>query len=362
MHHLTHIAMSRKELFDLVWSMPMSKLVKGYGITDVGLVKICKKHSIPRPPIGYWLRSKRRRGRRPALPNVAANLEHVRVPAKRPDLDEPGDPEAAALIAAADALPAIKLRRDLRGAHPLAREIGSDLRSVDPRLSVDVTVPLLGRARLIFDALLRALAKLGIEPEVLRDHNRSGYVFRVLGEAYRIKLRERFRHATPEELAQLNEGKTWPTRQEVLRSGRLELIVDPASWGPKRTWRDTERRKLQQVLDRVPRTLVRLAAAARVAHRARELERLQAEERERQRREEHERAERERDRMTRLLKEAADWQAARGVREYVEAVRSQVQVADAEGAERAPAWLDWATRVAEEIDPLPCRLRRLLES
>ena len=45
---------TRKELYKQVWAEPMSKLARKYGLSDVGLAKICKKHNIPRPPRGYW--------------------------------------------------------------------------------------------------------------------------------------------------------------------------------------------------------------------------------------------------------------------------------------------------------------------
>src|SRR5262249_51884330 len=46
--------MTREDLYKLVWSEPISKLAPRYGISDVGLRKICVKHSIPTPPLGYW--------------------------------------------------------------------------------------------------------------------------------------------------------------------------------------------------------------------------------------------------------------------------------------------------------------------
>ena len=47
---------NRKELYQKVWEMPITQLSKEYGLSDVGLAKICKKHNVPRPPIGYWAR------------------------------------------------------------------------------------------------------------------------------------------------------------------------------------------------------------------------------------------------------------------------------------------------------------------
>jgi len=45
---------TRQQLYELVWSTPMVKLAKEFGLSDVGLRKTCVKHGIPTPPLGYW--------------------------------------------------------------------------------------------------------------------------------------------------------------------------------------------------------------------------------------------------------------------------------------------------------------------
>ena len=47
---------TRVELFEMVWQTPMIHLAKQLNISDVGLKKICQKHSIPRPSRGHWIR------------------------------------------------------------------------------------------------------------------------------------------------------------------------------------------------------------------------------------------------------------------------------------------------------------------
>jgi hypothetical protein len=54
----------REVLYEKVWSTPMRCLSKEYGISDVGLAKVCKKLHIPLPGRGYW--AKRAAGRRVA--------------------------------------------------------------------------------------------------------------------------------------------------------------------------------------------------------------------------------------------------------------------------------------------------------
>ncbi len=46
--------LTRKELYDLVWSEPMTTVCKRFGLSDNGLRKHCKLMNIPTPPNGYW--------------------------------------------------------------------------------------------------------------------------------------------------------------------------------------------------------------------------------------------------------------------------------------------------------------------
>ena len=47
---------SRRELYELVWATPISKLAEQFGLSDRGLAKICERHQIPVPGRGYWAR------------------------------------------------------------------------------------------------------------------------------------------------------------------------------------------------------------------------------------------------------------------------------------------------------------------
>ncbi len=45
---------TRAQLYDYVWRQPMITAARQVGITDRGLSKICRKHHIPVPGLGYW--------------------------------------------------------------------------------------------------------------------------------------------------------------------------------------------------------------------------------------------------------------------------------------------------------------------
>jgi len=68
--------LTRKELYDLVWSKPITTLSKRLGLSDIGLRKQCKVMNIPTPTMGYW--SKIKAGYKPAIPtllNIDKNVE-----------------------------------------------------------------------------------------------------------------------------------------------------------------------------------------------------------------------------------------------------------------------------------------------
>lgn len=45
---------NREEIHRDIWSEPIQRVAKRYGLSDVGLAKVCRKLNIPRPGRGYW--------------------------------------------------------------------------------------------------------------------------------------------------------------------------------------------------------------------------------------------------------------------------------------------------------------------
>ena len=48
------IETTRRAIYDLVWSKPMTKVAADFQISDVALKKACDRHRVPTPPRGYW--------------------------------------------------------------------------------------------------------------------------------------------------------------------------------------------------------------------------------------------------------------------------------------------------------------------
>lgn len=66
---------TRSEFYDLVWSKPLTHLAKDFGVPDVALHKVCRKHDIPKPPVGWWAKlAAGKKVSRPPLPKLKAGM------------------------------------------------------------------------------------------------------------------------------------------------------------------------------------------------------------------------------------------------------------------------------------------------
>jgi hypothetical protein len=169
---------SRSELYEQVWTVPMARLARSYGLSDVGLAKICKKNAIPRPGRGYWARKEAgQKLQRTPLPKkeidgsieIRANPFH--------DLS-PGEREIAVREASRKKQreERIVVPETLKNPHPLVKQSAEILKSSEPNiigiiepsnredcLHIWVTKKNLSRALCIMDSLVKALEGRGYE-------------------------------------------------------------------------------------------------------------------------------------------------------------------------------------------------------
>jgi hypothetical protein len=69
--------LSRKELYELVWSEPMKILAPRFGISDVALRKTCARAEIPTPGAGHW-----------AKKAAGKSTSQVALPERPPGMDD----------------------------------------------------------------------------------------------------------------------------------------------------------------------------------------------------------------------------------------------------------------------------------
>jgi len=161
------VEISRKELYKQVWSTPISKLAKRYGLSDVGLTKICENNNIPRPPRGYWARlSAGQKPKRIALPS--RNDDQSIVISANPFTNAQRHSPAKKQIH-----PPVVVPKSLRNPHPLVAMAAEKLELCEPDhlgileqsekdcLQIRVSKTTLRRALRIMDAVIKALEGRG---------------------------------------------------------------------------------------------------------------------------------------------------------------------------------------------------------
>lgn len=369
----------RVTLYNEVWTDPVTVVATRYGLSDVGLAKICRSLAIPLPSRGYWAKVKAGKimGRAP-LPNlkqtglVATGL--VKLPPEQAAIREAGRKAAARMRKETPPVP--PPAEAFSSPHPLVRaasvrlhqRVGwpenTLLRSAPKEvLNLSATKAALDRALGIADALVKALAKQGFELEVDTERGVTQVKWLETGTRMEFSLAEYVRRSphviTPAEerarkryweRSRLDSSASFPPipPHDFTPTGALTIQV--GRW-PSKSWRDTPRTKLEQRLGEVT---VGILALAQQTH-AKELE-------EARRKEAHQRAVAryefltkrradEAENFRRLESQATNWERAARLRNYADAAERQAIAAGGVSAEHAD-WLAWARAKADWLDPL----------
>jgi hypothetical protein len=191
----------------------MRLLAKSYGISDVGLAKVCERHKIPRPSLGYW--AKKQFGKappRPKLPpahdSMLERVEFMACPGREAFTPRPFfDPEIADMVAA-ETQKKIIVAEQLRSPHRLVMATkkwfeqdsgwptsdetaprGQTERGWTEVLDVDVTQSTLGRALRLVDALIKAFEARGYVIRIQNTNHKRATVISVLGKEFMFRIR-----------------------------------------------------------------------------------------------------------------------------------------------------------------------------
>jgi len=367
---------NRDELYQEVWSTPMRTLAKKYGISDVGLAKVCRKLSIPRPGLGYWARKEAgQKGNQPPLPPLKEKIV-LRKPDPRkepPKLsDSATEPELAQIEKVERTASEVLLKRG-NMSHPLVAQARSILKSAgaDDRkilwaggsyLHVRVSKDSLDRALRIMAAVISAIEDAGFSVGVETGESKKSFA-KIYGQQISFGLSEktdRVEILAPPKGGLLERVLTFGGKPVTLEpSGKFSIEVWNG-WGSTQIrWRDRKSRSLEEQLPQIVAGFMRIALAERA-----EKERRAAEERERQlRAEERARLEEsikaERSKIRALDVAASRWSRAERIRSFVSAAHD---AAVQNGQPVNPGspfgdWIVWAGLQADRLDPLkasPC--------
>lgn len=362
---------NRDSLYEEVWATPMAKLAKKYGISDVGLAKVCRKLAIPLPGRGYW--AKKDAGQEVQRLQLPTLKEPIRLskPTPKPvarKIEEYTTADERAQVAKATDRDAQLILERGRMSHPLvvqAREIlgrsnrdRHDLLSTDePCLDVSVSKAVLPRALRLVAALITALEAEGFKITV--KHGRKEKTTAMLyNQEIGFTIVEKIDHiplASPPKGGVLQRVLTYAgTPHEQKPSGRLGLqIWKPWNVIPK-SWNDGKTRTLEDLLPGIVAAFLRMALAGKSADEKRASDAAAAQRAAEERAHRAELIHREEQRVRTLYRAADDLARAERIRHLVAAA---TEAATEEGHPIDPGtafgdWLAWALQQADRVDPL----------
>jgi hypothetical protein len=113
------IIVTREELYEKVWTIPMQKLAEEFGFSDTGLAKLWRRHKIPVTGRGHWARLAAHQGPgRTLLPkNNDPQLDTIRIHSSDRPATE-GNP-----MGEKQPMPKIEVADDHPITHPLAVQV-----------------------------------------------------------------------------------------------------------------------------------------------------------------------------------------------------------------------------------------------
>jgi hypothetical protein len=362
-------SLTRQQLYERVWMKPVDQLSKEFGISNVGLGKLCRRYEIPVPPRGYWAkRAAGHRVRQTALP-VATHSWQARVTVHgtpRTDAEDAPLSEVHPSIAfEQDPANHIPVPPDVIVSHPIVLRTARLLRRVKREadgmvgpppgaLPIRTSRALHERAFRLWQALLTACEVRGYAVTV----GEKGTTVKVLDEALELSLHEGTKNVahktTFTEQKEIDKGYGWRIpKWDKLPSEHLTLAITNVS-RIRHHWHDGPG-SLETQLTKVLIGLVRAALEIkRQREEAERQERLRQEEA-RRRLEAERRWQIEKGRRDRLQRLVAAWQCAQQVQAFVEHYRKAIGPVGPD--EDLAAWLEWLDRRAAAIDPLR-RLKR----
>lgn len=373
--------LSRKELYELVWSEPMKNLSVRFGISDVALKKTCARATIPTPDRGYWAKKEAGKStsqqslseRSPGMDDEVVvgggghwyqqwSNEELLAPLPPPPVFD--EPIEAVRERIAKVIGKVSVRREVHDWHPaIDRLLKEDDKRRERQLASSYPMswdaprfdgPLDRRRLRILNALFFAIGGVNGKP-VVGSRDLSNLQVTFFQQHIGIRL---------DRIKQFRRGSS-ANKPNASDDNKLSFSILESCYGSDKerlSWQDDDADKIEARIAEIARELI---LTAEVQYRESALRQYQwrverkaeLEEEERKRKLEAERRERERlkrleqARIDRLLKDAAAFQQAAAIRKYVEAIQLAQGCSSVSMADDLERWSKWALAQADRIDP-----------
>lgn len=378
---------SRETLYEEIWAEPVLSVAPRYGLSDVGLLKVCKRLRIPVPGRGYWAKFKAGQSvsRKPLptlppgthVPAGPAPLSEAQLTARRRRANALRElQKAGEAITVPDTLenplPLIleartRLERREEWSHP------AGIRSAPKEvLDIQVSDDHLDRALRIMDTVLKSLGDLGftthVNPESGTTVLTGGGTTQTLALVEQVS-REKHTPTRSESQAiagyrnAAERGRYIPypkiPEYDYIATGRLTLHLGP--YPKRRQWNDTDHSKLEARLTRIIAEMMDRTEAQRLRE-AEEAHRERAYQAAREKYNAYvDATNREWDQLKSMLRDARRHQRAQSLREYLTALQSHAEKTGSMTPAQAQR-IQWGFDKADWLDPVINRIDPILDA
>jgi len=354
--------LTREELYELVWTTPLTTLAKNYNISDNGLRKICIKLAIPLPKSGYWSKIKFNKPVKkiPLPKNQEVNQEikleirdenvfieeHFQTAFNRlkKEIETNYKIPNKTLEKLIKPHPLIKAaKEDLKNyKHPNGWMFKENIRYTSPNiLNIEVSKESVFKALCFMDAFIKLIEKRKHSIQI------NGYHSEVIifEERITIKCREILKRMKikKESFGYISE------RTELVPSGIIAFEMGRSYW--KREWRETSKQPLEAKLSNIIASLELNAKKLKEERIENEKWHIEYEKNLKIEEEQKARKQEEINKFKLLQANAHRYQETVEIRSYIKAVETNA-IQKNSLTNELKDWINWATDKADWLDPL----------
>ncbi|MEX1014799.1 MAG: hypothetical protein WDZ80_06595 [Candidatus Paceibacterota bacterium] len=363
------ITFNRNELYKELWEKPMTQIAKDYKINVYQLTKVCDELEIPRPESGYW--SKLRNGYKvKQKPLTEFKTDEYKLVLN----NEP-------VVDLKDQLPksfkTITFKKNLTGLHPLVsktykylkeKNSGDNYGRLKPfgkgYLGILVSQPLLKRAILFYDGLIKELERQGFQVAG-EGADKVAYTSVKIGEDNVYLRIEEPGSFTRTKVKSDYSWKEYDYVYDYYTKGSLRLQISKHNSNySASTVSDTDDLKLEYQIEKIFKTIMLTAEEAKKwrieweeYHKREEQLRII---RERQQREEI----LEQNKRADLEQASSSFTKSQYIYQYIQEVETQLLANTLSAAQfkKFVEWKTWATEHADRLNPVKNLIEELVKT
>jgi hypothetical protein len=342
---------TRKDLYNLIWSKPVTQIAKDFGISDVGVAKICKKLNIPKPGLGFW--AKKQHGKRtrqkplPAL-KIGDPDSYTIKGSMDPNLNLTSEFIEKQKIFEGRQINIVSVKQALRNPHPLVQQSMTRLgqgytyqsRYRGGRSCLDITVgkDSIRRSLLIMDALVKAMGKRGFPVSINDDHRDNTFAL-INDQAISFCIFESSRQIPNPK----RETDRWENRYEYMPTGKLTLKIKNYYQGQK-SISDGKTQRLENKLNDFIILMVKASEIVIIRRKVREQREKESQKKVQIEREVALKKQEEQEMLNKLFNNAETWNKCVLARQYIKAVAAN------SGGGEVDSWIAWAGGQVDRLE------------